>query len=116
MARIHQVMPQGESRRPQPHNQNLIAAFGQRHRLFEIQRVPACQQAVDFESPRQSQNIFDDPGLHLGNFYRFLFLVNTGLGTLVADTVASTRHHGIIYGDYGHGSQGIAVCFDLVHL
>ena len=110
------MMPQRESRRPQPHNQNLVPGLGQRQGLFEIKRVPARQQAVNLESPGQGQNVLDDTGFHLGNFHRLLFLEDAGLGTLVADTMPGTRHQGIVHGNDGQGSQGIAVDLDLMHL
>ena len=115
MARIHQVMPQRESRRAKTDNQNLVAAFGQRHRLFEIKRVPARQQAVNLESPWQSEHVLDDAGLHLGDFHRFLLLEDTGLGTFVTDTVAGARHQGIVDDDDGQGGQGKPVHLHLMH-
>ncbi len=109
-------MRQSESGWTQPHHQHFVPAGRERQRTREIQRIPARQQAVNFEAPRQLQHVFQRTGFHLRNVHRVLLLENAGLHAVVTDAMPGPGRHRIVDGDDGERSQGVALLLHHVHL
>ena len=109
-------MRQRESGRTQPHHQHFVPAGRERQRTREIQRIPARQQAVDFEAPRQLQHVLQRTRFHLRNVHRVLLLENAGLHAVVADAMPGAGRHRVVDGDNRQRAQGVALLLHHVHL
>ena len=116
VAVVHQMMREREARRTQSDHQHLVSGRGLRNRPREVQRIPARQQAVNLEAPRQLQNIFERARFHLRNVHRVLLLEHAGLHAVVADAVPGAGGHGIVDGDDGQRADRVAVLLHHVHL
>ena len=116
VAVVHQMMREREAGGSQADHQHLVPALGPRQRTREIQRIPARQQAINLEAPRQFQNIFQRARLDLRDVHRLLLLKNAGLHAVIADAMTGSGGHGIVDGDDGQRADGIAALLDHVHL
>src|SRR3954464_12404450 len=65
MSVVEQMMCQGEAGRAHAGDQSTWAAWRSRNRPVGIERIPSCQQRVDFKSPRQLENVFERARLRL---------------------------------------------------
>ena len=116
MAVVHQVVRQREARRSKPNHQNFVTAGRKRYRPREIQRIPARQQTVNLEAPRQLQNIFQRARFDLRNIDGVLLLKNAGLHAIVADAMPGAGRHRIVDGDDRQRAHAVAALLDDVHL
>jgi hypothetical protein len=81
------MMGEGKAGGAEADDQHLVARWGLRQRPAQIERVPAGQQAVDLEAPREAEHILERAGLDLRDVDRILPLVDAGLHAIVADAV-----------------------------
>jgi hypothetical protein len=116
VAVVEQVVGEIETRRPEPHDQDLVAALGLGDRPSEVKRRPTGQQAVDLEAPGQRQNVLEGARLDLGDVDRILLLVDAGLHAVVADPVPGRRQEGIVEGGGDQRAQRVALALEKVHL
>ncbi len=116
MAIVHQVVCQGEPGGAEAHDQDLPAAIGAGQGTPDVQRVPARQQGIDLEAPRQLQHILQHGGLGLWNIDRLLLLVDTGLHAVIANAMAGRRHHRVVDGDHREGAQHMTCGAQRMHL
>ena len=116
VAVVHQVMREVEARRAQPHHQHGAAGRGTRDRPAQVERVPARQQRIDLEAPRQAEHVLQGAGLDLRDVDRFLLLVDAGLHAVVADAMPGRRHQRIVDRGHGERADGEALALQQVHL
>src|SRR5205809_691672 len=57
VAVVHPVMGDGEPRRSEADDQHLAAAIRSGQRAIQVERVPARQETVDLEAPRQVKHV-----------------------------------------------------------
>ena len=103
MAVVDEVVSQIEAGRPRSDHQNAAPGGGPGQRTFEVQRIPARQQAVDLEAPGQGQHVLERAGLDLRDVHRLLALVDAGLHAVVADAVAGGGDERVV--DHGDGER-----------
>ncbi len=113
---VHQVVRQRESGRAHAHDEHLLAGGRHRIRTREIERVPAREQAVDLETPRQFEHVFQRARLHLRNVHRLLLLKDARLHAVIADAVSGACAHRIVDRDDRERTHRIAVFLDGMHL
>ena len=116
MAVVHQEVGKRESRRSHAGDEYAPARRWRGIWRAQIERIPARQQAVDLESPRQFQHVFQCARLGLRNIDRFLFLVNAGFHAVVADAVPGRRHQRIVDDDDRQRADRQPFGLDLVEL
>ena len=73
---VEKMVRERKSRRTHADHQYPLAGRLRRYRTPQIERIPAREQAVELESPRQRQHILQRARLRLRNVDRFLLLVN----------------------------------------
>ena len=74
-----------------PATSTRLPVGGLRIRRAQVERIPAREQAVDFESPRQLEHVLQRARLGLRNVDRLLLLVDARLHAVVADAVTGRR-------------------------
>src|SRR3954470_21148388 len=62
---VEQMMCQREAGRAHAGDQYTSAAWRSWNRPGNIERIPACQQRIDFESPRQLKHVLERARLRL---------------------------------------------------
>src|SRR5208282_478042 len=110
------MMRECESRWAEPDHQHLVAGYRLGHGPAQIERVPARQQSVNLEAPRQMENILERARLDLRNIDRLLLLIDAGLHAVVADAVAGAGNHRSVNNGYRQGADRISPRLDHVHL
>ena len=95
------------------HFQTVIRFF---HVLRFTQRVPARQQVVDLDAPRQAKDVGQRTRFDFGNIDRRLLLVNAGLHAIVTDAVAGGRAHRVVEHDHCQCTDANAVAAQDMHL
>ncbi len=115
-ALVEQVVRQGVAGRAEADDQHVRAVVGQGMRARRVQRVPARQQAVDLDAPRQVQHVGEHAGLDLRDVDRLLLLVDAGLHAVVADPVAGARAHRVVEHHEGQRADRVAALAQQVHL
>src|SRR5579883_2782241 len=93
------MMREREPSGPEPNHQHFVTGRRFRIRPREVQRVPAREQAVNFEAPGQFENVFERACFDLRNIDRILLLENTRLHAVVANAMSGTGSHRVIDGD-----------------
>ncbi len=116
MAVVHQVVREREAGRPHAHHEDLAAGGGARERSAEVQRIPAREQRVDLESPRQVEDVLQRARLRLRDVDRLLLLIDAGLHAVVADAVAGGCHHRVVDDDGGERADRHAFALQLLEL
>ncbi len=115
VAVIHQVMGEIEAGRTQPDHQHGAARRRTRDRPAEVERIPARQQRIDLEAPRQAEHVLQGAGLDLRDVDRLLLLVDAGLHAVVADAMAGRRHQRIVDGRHRQRADGEALALEKIH-
>ena len=116
VAVVDEVMRQREAGGPQADDQHALARPRQRHRPAQVERIPARQQRVDLEAPRQRQHVLQQPRFRLRDVDRILLLVDARLHAVVADAMAGGRHHRIVDADHRQRAERHAFGAQLVEL
>src|SRR6185436_8351289 len=109
---VHQVMGKREAGGPEPDHQHLASRIRARQRTAQVQRVPASEQRVDFETPGQFEHVLEGARLRLRNVDGRLLLVDAGLHAVVADTMAGRRHHRVVHADDRQRGNRLAARLD----
>ena len=109
-------MRQRVAGRPEADDEDVLAVVGQRVRAPDVERIPARQQAVDLDAPRQREHVGEHAGLDLRDVDRLLLLVDAGLHAVVADAVAGARAHRVVDDDERQRADRIAGLAQRVHL
>ncbi len=113
---VHEMMGEGEPGRPEPDHQHGAASRGFRQRPAQVERIPAGQQPVELEAPRQRQHLLEHAGFDLRNVDRLLLLVDAGLHAVVADAVAGGRAHRIVDDCDRQRAEAVAARQRQIHL
>ena len=116
VAVVHQMMREREAGGTESHDEHLVAGARLRERPVEIQRIPARQQAVDLEAPRQIQHILQRSRFDLRDVHRILLLVDASLHAVIADTVPGAGAIGLSMVTIARAPIGVAVLLRHVHL
>ena len=116
MAVVHQVVRETEAGRPQADHQHALAARHLGVGAGEVQRVPARQQRIDLEAPRQLEHVLQRARLGLRDVDRRLLLVDAGLHAVIADPVACGCHHRVVHADHGERTERLAAGLHEVEL
>ncbi len=116
VAVVHQVMGKVEAGGTQPDDQHRAPRGGARDRAAQVERVPARQQRIDLEAPRQAEHVLQGAGLDLGNVDRFLLLVDAGFHAVVADAVPGRRQKRIVDRRDRQRTDREALALEEVHL
>ena len=109
-------MRQRVAGRAQAHHQHVAAVVRQRVRSLCIQRIPACQQAVDLDAPRHVQHVGQHAGFDLRNVDGLLLLVNAGFHAVVANAVTGAGAHRVVDHDDRQRADRIATLAHRMHL
>ncbi len=109
-------MGEVEAGRAEADHQHAAAGRGTRQRAAQVERIPARQQRIDLEAPRQRQHVLQGSCLDLRDVDRFLLLVDAGLHAVVADAVPGRRHQRIVDRRHRHGADREALALQEVHL
>ena len=109
---VRQVEPGGA----ETDDQHLVARFRLRQRPAQVERVPAGQEAVDLEAPRQRQHVLQRAGLDLRDIDRLLPLVDAGFHAVVADAVPGRGAERVVDRDDRQRADAVAARLDDVHL
>ena len=112
---IKQIMAHRVTRRPQTSHQHIFAVVGQHGRTFDVQRIPAGQQAVYFKTVGHEQYIGQHIGFNLRNIDRIGFLIDAAFHALVADAMPGARTHGIVDNNNRQSANVVAIAFDPMH-
>ena len=96
-------------------DQHLVPTSGPRQRPSDVERVPAGQQRVDLEAPRQGQHVLQGAGLDLRDVDRILPLINAGFHAVIADAVSGRGADRVVNGDDGEGAEAVAARLDRIH-
>ena len=116
VAVIHQVMRKIEAGRAQPDDQHGAAGRGTRDRPAQVERIPARQQRIDLEAPRQAEHVLQGAGLDLRDVDRLLLLIDAGLHAVVADAVPGRRDQRIVDRRHRQRADREALALEEVHL
>src|SRR4051794_5544640 len=84
--------------RPQAYDQHLVPGGRLRIGSLNVQRIPAREQAVDLEAPRQFQNILERTRLNLWNVDRILLLEYAALHAVITDPMTCPGAHRVVDG------------------
>ncbi len=116
MTVVHQVVGQREPGRSQAYDQH--APPGRRLGIgaMQIEWIPAREERIDLEAPRQLQDVLQRAGLGLRDIDRLLLLIDAGLHAVIADAVAGGRHHRVVDGDDAKRGKRLAAYLDHVEL
>src|SRR5204863_8780000 len=82
---IHEVVGEGEARRPHAGDKHLVFRRGKWKGAPELERVPASEQRLDLEAPGQLEDVLQRARLDLRYVHRLLLLVDAGFHAVVAD-------------------------------
>ena len=99
-----------------PATSTRLPARRLRIRRAQVERIPAREQAVDLESPRQLEHVFQRARLRLRDVDRLLLLIDARLHAVVADAVAGRGRHRIVDDDHGERADREPFRLDLVEL
>ncbi|GBD06136.1 hypothetical protein HRbin20_01738 [bacterium HR20] len=113
---VEKVERQGVSCRAHSDNEHLAPIVGKWVRSLQPQRVPPCQQVVEFDAPRQVQHIGEHTGFDLRDIDWLLLLEDAAFHAIVANAMASACAEGIVDCDHHERSERIALRFECVHL
>jgi hypothetical protein len=116
VAVVHQMVGEVEARRAETDHQHGAARRRTGNRPAQIQRVPARQQRIDLEAPRQVEHVLQGTGLDLRDVDRLLLLIDAGFHAVVADAMPSRRHQRIVDGGHGQRADREAFALQQVHL
>ena len=116
VAVVHQVVRDRESGRPEADDQYLSARRRTWNRAAQAERVPAREQRVDLEAPRQLEHVLQRAGLGLGDIDRLLLLVDAGFHAVVADAVPGGGHHRVVHADDRQRGERRAAGLELMEL
>ena len=114
VAVVHQVVRDGEARGPQADDQNSFSGRRSWVRAPQVERIPAREQRIDLEAPRQLEHVLQRARLGLRDVDRLLLLVDAGLHAVVADAVAGGRRHRVV--DRDDAERGERLAARLHHL
>ena len=81
---------------PMPTTSTRLPVGGLRQRAAQVERVPAREQRVDLEAPRQLEHVLQRARLGLRDVDRLLLLVDARLHAVVADAVPGGRDHRVV--------------------
>ena len=115
-ALVQQVVRQRVAGRAETHHQHVLPVVRQRVRPLGVQRIPAREQPVDLDAPRQVQHVGERAGLDLRNVDRFLLLVDAGLHAVVADAMTGARAHRVVDHHHRQRADHVATLAQQVHL
>ncbi len=113
---VEQVLAERVPRGTEADDEHVAAAVGQREGSRAVERVPAREEAVDLEAPRQPQHLREHAGLGLGNVDRLLLLEDAPLHAVVADAVARAGDHRVVNDDDRERPDRVAAFPQDVHL
>ena len=113
---VEKMVRERKSRRTHADHQHPLAGRLCRYRTPEIERIPAREQAVQLESPRQRQHILQRARLRLRNVDRFLLLVNARFHAIVANAMTGGGDHRVIDADHRQRADRPAFGAELVKL
>src|SRR5437773_1690628 len=108
VAVVHQVVRQRESGRAEPDNKDSFPGCRFWIRATNVEGVPAREQRVDLEAPRQFENVLQRARLGLRDVDRLLLLVDAGLHAVVADAVPGGGQHRVVDGDDAERGERLA--------
>ena len=111
-----QVMGECEARRSHTGHEHLEPVIRTRQVLRATQRIPACQQIVDFHAPGEGEHVGQAAGLDFRDIDRVLLLVDAGLHAIVADAMAGGRAHRVVDHDHGQRPERMSVALQAMHL
>jgi len=112
VAVVHQMMRQRKSSRAQSDHQHLVSGIQPRNGPREVERIPARQQAVNLEAPRQFQHVLQSASFHLRDVHRILLLENARLHAVIADAVTRARCHRIVDSDNRQRADRVSLLLD----
>ena len=81
---------------PRPTTSTRLPRRLQRIRPAQVERIPAREQRIDLEAPRQLEHVLQRARLRLRDVDRVLLLVDARLHAVVADAVAGGRRHRVV--------------------
>jgi hypothetical protein len=116
VAVVQQEVRQREAGRAHADDQRPPPGRRRRARPAEVEGIPARQQRVDLEAPRQREHVLEDPRLGLRDVDRIGLLVDARLHAIVADPVPGRRDQRIVDADHGQRAQRHALGAQLVEL
>ena len=91
-----------------------VGGFGIRR--AQVERIPAREQAVDLEAPRQLEHVLQRARLGLRDVDRLLLLVDARLHAVVADAVPGRRAQRVVDHDDRERADRVAFGLRLVEL
>ena len=101
---------------PMPTTSARLPVARARHRPAQVERIPARQQRIDLEAPRQREHVLQDPRLRLRNVDGVGLLVDARLHAVVADAVAGGGDQRIVDADDRERRERPALGAQLVEL
>src|SRR5215472_6748730 len=104
---IDQVVCQCKTGRAEPDDEHLVPSRRPRQWPPDVERIPAGQQRIDFETPGQPEHIFQSAGFDLWDVDRILPLIDAGLHTVVADAVPGRRTERVVDSDNSEGADRV---------
>jgi hypothetical protein len=113
---VHQVVRHGEPRGAEADHQHSFSRRRFRIGTPQVEGVPAREQRVDLESPRQLEHVLQGSRLGLRDVDRVLLLVDAGLHAVVADAVAGGGGHRIVDRDDAERGERLAARLDHLEL
>ena len=112
---VQQMVRQSEAGRAEADNEHLAAGRRLREGPPQIEWVPAGEQRIDLETPRQPQYVFQGAGFDLRDVYKLLPLIDARLHAVVADAVPGCGTDRIVDGDDGEGAEAVAARLHQIH-
>ena len=76
--------------------------------MVQVERIPAREQGINLEAPRQFEHVLEGARLGLWNIDRFLLLVDAGFHAVIANAVAGGGDQRVVDGDDGKCGDGVA--------
>jgi hypothetical protein len=113
---VHQVVRERVAGRAQSDDQHVARVVRERIGPPNVERIPACEQAVDLDAPRHPQDVGEHAGFNLRDIDRLLLLVDARFHAVVADAMAGTGAHRVVDDHEGQRSDRVAGLAHHVHL
>src|ERR1043165_6090051 len=109
---VRQIEPGGA----ETDDQHLMARYRLRQRPAQGERVPAGQQTVNLETPRQRQHVLQRASLDLRDIDRLLTLIDAGFHAVVADPVPGRGAERVVNRHDRQRADAVAARLNDVHL